>query len=380
MRVFAALLLLISVCSVGAPAEKMSTPYEENAEPEQLKLRAIETQLRQSRLKLQKTKKEEQAVLGRLAIINKELKRTKNNLYFAQKNIRVNELKIGTLTSELSETEMGLKNKEKELGARVKEVYKSSGLNYLELLITSRSMSDFTNRMYFFRKIIDHDAGLVQSIRADAQRAKQKRADLKYKTREIKGLAKVIAEQKNEIAAKADEKKKIYKTLKQRRKEYEARIAELEKSSKELEVLILKKMAVRKGGKVLGSGAMAWPLRGRMTSRYGYRRHPFWGGRHFHTGIDIAKKYGTPIKAADSGEVIFSGWWDGYGKAIVVDHGRKTTTVYGHLSRIYKRVGAVVAKGQVLGLVGSTGYSTGPHLHFEVRKNGKPVNPMKFLR
>lgn len=380
MRVFAALLLLISVCSVGAPAEKMPAPYEEKAEPEELKLKAIETQLKQSKLKLQKTKKEEQAVLGRLAIINKELKRTKNNLYFAQKNIRENELKIGTLTSELSETERDLKNKEKELGARVKEVYKSSGLNYLELLITSRSMSDFTNRVYFFRKIVDHDAGLVQSIRSDAQRAKQKRSALKYKTREIKSLAKVIAEQKNEIAAKADEKKKIYKTLKQRRKEYEARIAELEKSSKELEVLILKKMAVRKGGKVLGSGTMAWPLRGRFTSRYGYRRHPFWGGRHFHTGIDIAKKYGTPIKAADSGEVIFSGWWDGYGKAIVVDHGRKTTTVYGHLSRIYKRVGAVVAKGQVLGLVGSTGYSTGPHLHFEVRKNGKPVNPMKFLK
>ena len=138
-------------------------------------------------------------------------------------------------------------------------------------------------------------------------------------------------------------------------------------------------MAVRKGGRVIGTGQMVWPLRGRLTSRFGYRRHPFWGGRHFHTGIDIAKKYGSAGKAADAGEVIFSGWWDGYGKAIVVDHGRRTTTVYAHLSRIYKQVGAVVAKGQIIGLVGSTGYSTGPHLHFEVRKNGKPVNPMGFL-
>lgn len=379
MRVFAAFLLLISVCSLGAQAEKIAAQPQKVPDSEQVKLEAIQKKIRESKKKLKKTKAEEQAVLGRLVVINKELKRTKNNLYFAQKNIRTNETQIGALASELHQTENDLIKREKGLKERVREVFKSSGLNYLELLVASRSMSDFVNRVYFFRKIINYDAGLVEGVRADLRKVKQKRSLLQYKTREIRSLAKVIAEKKKGIAAKADEKKKIYKSLKQRRMEYEARIAEFEKSSKELEVLILKKVAARKGGRVLGSGEMAWPLRGRITSRFGYRRHPLWGGRHFHTGLDIANKYGTPVKAADSGEVIFSGWWDGYGKAIVVDHGRRTTTVYGHLSRIYKQVGAVVAKGQVLGLVGSTGYSTGPHLHFEVRKNGKPVNPIKFL-
>ena len=379
MRVFAALLLLISVCSLGAQAEKIAAQYQKEPEPEQVKLEAIQEKINESKKKLKKTKAEEQAVLGRLVVINKELKRTKNNLYFAQKNIRTNETQIGALASELHQTENDLIKREKGLKERVREVFKSSGLNYLELLVASRSMSDFVNRVYFFRKIINYDAGLVEGVRADLQKVKQKRSILQYKTREIRSLAKVIAEKKKDIATKADEKNKIYKSLKQRRMEHEARIAELEKSSKELEVLILKKVAGRRGGKVLGSGEMAWPLRGRITSRFGYRRHPFWGGRHFHTGLDVANKHGTPVKAADSGEVIFSGWWDGYGKAIVVDHGRRTTTVYAHLSRIYKQVGAVVAKGQVLGLVGSTGYSTGPHLHFEVRKNGKPVNPIKFL-
>ena len=192
-------------------------------------------------------------------------------------------------------------------------------------------------------------------------------------------MATEIESKKVVVAEKAKKKNVVYKALKQRRKEYEAYVAELEKSSKELEVLILKKVAARTGAKVYGSGALAWPLRGRITSRFGYRRHPIYGGRSHHTGLDIAAKYGTPIKAADAGEVIFSGWWDGYGKAVVIDHGKKTTTVYGHMSRIYKSVGAIVAKGQVLGLVGSTGYSTGPHLHFEVRKNGKPKNPMNYL-
>jgi len=387
MKRIAALFLLVVLCSAGALAE---APVVKNGgdpeletkpqlDPEQVKLQAIEKQIRDSQRKLEKTKVEEQSVLGRLAVINKELSRTKNSLYFAQKNIRENESQIGILSEDLEKAQKDLGEREYKLSARLREVYKSGGLNYLELLMTSRTMSDFTNRSYFFRKIIDYDAELVDTIRTDVRRTRQKRAALRYRTNEIRGLAREISDKKEQIAAQAQEKQAIYKTLKQRRREYEERIAELEKSSKELEVLILKKMATRQGGKVLGSGKLAWPLKGRITSRFGYRRHPFWGGRHFHTGLDIANRYGTPVKAADSGEVIFSGWWDGYGKAIVVDHGRMTTTVYAHLSRIYKQVGAVVAKGQIIGLVGSTGYSTGPHLHFEVRKNGKPKNPSQFL-
>jgi murein DD-endopeptidase MepM/ murein hydrolase activator NlpD len=371
MKFLVAIFLAGSLCATGAWSQEL---------PEQSELQSINEELQQSKLKLKKTKEEEQAVLGRLAVINKELRRTRSSLYLAQRKIRVNESQIGNLTSELDLSQRSLREKERKFRERIKEVYKSSGLNHLQLLLTSSSMADFFNRVYFLKKIVDYDAGLVKDIRTDVRDVKQKRSLLRYKTREIRGLALEIAEKKEEISAQAEEKNKVYKSLQQRRKEYEERVAELEKSSKELEVMILKKIAARKGSKVYGSGTLDWPVQGRITSGFGYRRHPLWGGRHFHTGVDLAAKFGSPIKAADSGEVIFSGWWDGYGKAIVVDHGRMTTTVYAHLSRIYKKVGAVVAKGQVIGLAGSTGYSTGPHLHFEVRKNGKPINPMKFLK
>jgi murein DD-endopeptidase MepM/ murein hydrolase activator NlpD len=159
-------------------------------------------------------------------------------------------------------------------------------------------------------------------------------------------------------------------------------VAELEKSSIQLEGLIRNKVAQRaKEGTAapVSSGRFMWPVRGRITSVYGYRRHPVWGGSNFHTGIDIANTYGTSISAADSGEVIFAGWWDGYGKAIVIDHGRGLSTVYGHLSRIYVQAKQNVSKGQVIGLLGSSGYSTGPHLHFEIRESGKPGNPSRWL-
>ena len=122
-----------------------------------------------------------------------------------------------------------------------------------------------------------------------------------------------------------------------------------------------------------GTGTFSSPARGTITSRYGYR----WGRQH--NGIDIAAPIGTPVKAADGGEVIFAGTSGSYGKLIKIDHGAGFVTYYGHLSKINVKVGDKVYKGQTIGAVGNTGRSTGPHLHFEIRKNGSPVNPSKYL-
>lgn len=356
-----------------------SAPAADNLSEEE-KLRQIQEQLEESKVKLRQTKEQERAVLGRLAVINKELRSTNQKLNFTMNKIRLNEGQIGQLRSELRLSEGNLRAKEDKFKARLSEMYKGGTTNYLEVLVASRSMSDFLNRLYFFSKIIEVDANLVQGIRADVQTVKVKKGSLEERTEEIKGLAKVVAQKKDEFVNLAEEKKGIYDKLKERREEYERQVAELEKSSNELESLILKKTAAGKGTKVQGSGRMIWPLRGRITSPFGWRRSPWGGRRQMHTGLDIANTFGSPIAAADAGEVIFAGWWDGYGKAIVVDHGKGITTVYGHLSRIYKQVGDVVGKGQTIGLEGSTGYSTGPHLHFEVRVKGKPVNPMGYLK
>jgi len=121
------------------------------------------------------------------------------------------------------------------------------------------------------------------------------------------------------------------------------------------------------------AGRLTWPLRGRITSMYGWRR-----GRH-HDGIDIAARMGKPIVAAANGTVIFSGWRSGYGRMVVIQHNRWLKTVYGHTSRNYVRKGETVKQGQVIALVGSTGRSTGPHLHFEVRNATGAQDPMRYL-
>lgn len=124
---------------------------------------------------------------------------------------------------------------------------------------------------------------------------------------------------------------------------------------------------------------LLWPSSGTVTSRFGWRTHPIFGGREFHTGMDIATRWGSPVLAARGGVVRFVGWKSGYGQMIVMDHGQGIETAYSHLSAAVVTSGQRVAPGQQIGRIGSTGWSTGPHLLFEVRRNGVPVDPSGYL-
>ena len=130
---------------------------------------------------------------------------------------------------------------------------------------------------------------------------------------------------------------------------------------------------------IKGTGLFAFPSNAPTSSPFGWRVHPILGYRRFHAGLDFAASYGSTIRAADSGTVIFAGWYGGYGRTVIINHGGGITTLYGHASELYVSEGQTVQRGQAIASVGSTGLSTGPHLHFEVRRNGTPVNPADYL-
>ena len=128
-----------------------------------------------------------------------------------------------------------------------------------------------------------------------------------------------------------------------------------------------------------GSGAMIWPVSGSVTSEFGWRVHPITGTQKFHSGVDIGADYGVPIHAAQSGTVEYAGWVSGYGNTVIINHGGGITTLYGHNQSLAVSAGQSVSQGQVISYCGSTGNSTGPHCHFEVRQNGEPVSPYSYL-
>ena len=163
------------------------------------------------------------------------------------------------------------------------------------------------------------------------------------------------------------------------KKEYEKQLRELETDSREIQQLIAKSQKKTKIVARMGDGRFIWPITGQITSYFGERVHPIFKIRSMHTGLDIAASSGRPIFAAEDGVVIFSGSWGGYGKTIILDHGAAFTTLYGHMSQYFVKEGVAVKKGQIIGLVGSTGWSTGPHLHFEVRIDGVVQNPINYL-
>lgn len=342
-------------------------------------LKRVEEQLKVEKQKLKVVREKETSALNNLYRINKDLRETKKDLGEAKVEIYQSQRKIMALRGEISESRGRVKNKSEALRARIAEAYKSGrNLGLLEVIFSSSSVTDLLKRSYYLERVIGTDVALIDEIRKDMDAGERARRDLQGTLSQMEVLASRIGRRKAEIEEQAEEKKGIYRSLHERRKEYERRVAELEKSSKQFESLILN--AERNKGLIIaGTGRMMWPASGRVISGFGYRRHPLWGGSQMHTGVDIGAAYGEPVRTADNGEVIFSGWWDGYGKAVVVDHGRGTSTVYGHMSRIYVEAGQRAEKGQIIGLVGSTGFSTGPHLHFEVRRNGKPVDPMRFL-
>ncbi len=135
----------------------------------------------------------------------------------------------------------------------------------------------------------------------------------------------------------------------------------------------------KRGPFSLGRGSLIWPVNGRITSNFGWRNHPIKKTRLFHNGLDIAVPSGTPVKAAAAGEVVHSGWMNGFGYTVIVDHGRGVETLYAHNSKVSVAKGSMVNKGQQVALSGNTGLSTGPHLHFGVLQNEKPLNPKNYL-
>ncbi len=161
---------------------------------------------------------------------------------------------------------------------------------------------------------------------------------------------------------------------------YEKTERELARQSDSLGEMINKSGS---SGDVKIAGGFMKPLAGRITSPFGWRIHPIFKSRTFHSGVDIAGVNGAQVRASNSGKVIFVNWYGGYGKVVIIDHGTingaKITTLYAHLSSFKVNVGEKVNKGQPIGIQGSTGYSTGPHCHFEVRKNGKPTNPLNYI-
>jgi murein DD-endopeptidase MepM/ murein hydrolase activator NlpD len=276
------------------------------------------------------------------------------------------------------------------LNTRLVDIYESDEASTMDVFLGASSVQDALDKVQYLNDIGDQDRRVAQQVAAAkaqirVQRAKTKKlrgsvqsetAVISARTAQTRFVRDQLVGAKGDLSSKQQQKLQDISQLTKEQQAEAEEIDALRASSASLAARIQAAQAGRQsGGPSSGpsSSGLVWPVSGPVTSSFGWR----WG--RMHEGIDIGVGTGTPIHAAASGTVIYCGWESGYGNLTVIDHGGNLATAYGHQSSISVACGQQVAQGQVIGAVGSTGHSTGPHLHFEVRVNGSPVDPLGYL-
>lgn len=274
------------------------------------------------------------------------------------------------------------------LAARLVEIYKADEPDALTVVLQADGFEDLLERAEFLDRISHQDRQIterVRGLRNQAEDQAQQLAKLEGRVQDaaeeilqvrdqIAGAKQQLVNSQDELEVARSGRRTVLSGVRASRSELEDHLASLEREQARIQAELSGAGQTAFAGPIKqGSGQLIWPVNGTFTSPFGYR----WG--RLHAGIDIAIPEGTPLRAADGGSVIIAGWTGGYGNYTCIQHTGSLSTCYGHQSSIAVSVGQAVSQGQVIGNSGNTGNSTGPHLHFETRINGNPVDPMGYL-
>lgn len=392
MASFLALSILLGGQAIHMPA------YADDLDDQ---VQDLQGQIDSSRLEQENWQQVIEDVSAKLKQIQADLDAANARLQSIQtKQAEIN-AQIAQTQNEIVKMEAYLKTRQDVLNRRVRAIYMHGQLNYLEVILGANSFSDFANRVELLKRVIRSDYNLILEIQKQKAAIEAKKAQLEEDKRQLDALAAEAEKTRQEIAKKKAEQQKVLDAAKSNKAAAAQMEQDLNAQLASVRNLIQQRLAAAEAARqaaqqqaasddegggggsddnyVQGTGAMGWPCSGPITSPFGYRTHPIFGTTIFHAGIDIGVDYGTPIHAADSGVIVYSGWISGYGNAVIIDHGGGISTLYGHNQSLAVSEGQSVSKGSVIAYAGSTGNSTGPHCHFEVDVNGSPVNPMGYL-
>ena len=273
--------------------------------------------------------------------------------------------------------------REEILRERLVEMYKAGDVTYLEVLLSSKSLTEFISSYFLMRQLVEYDNKLIEQVEREKNDLEYTKAKLEKKQKEDKTI-KAKKEQKTKIM---NNKKTLQKAhvnkLSEEEKKLQKEIIEYKKEVYRIQSLISQVSGEPNLQIQYTGGDMIWPVAKEgtaITSYYEQREHPITGIIHYHSGIDIGNAYfGTPVVAALDGYVSYAGWLGGYGNCVIINHGNGVSTLYGHGQAILTTLHKEVKQGELIMEVGSTGNSTGPHLHFEIRINGYTVNPLLYV-
>ena len=358
-------LMTLAPLAQAETLEEQRDAHIEKAEQAQKKKNEIES-------RIEGLSEEKRAVDEAADEATKAYKDVKKELDATEARIDENEDKLKVLNKDFVV-------KRDQLAKRVRDIYINGQINYLDVLFGAKDFQDFFTRMDLLKRVIQQDYDLVQVVFEEKTAIETSQKELEKDKTAKEKLVASAADRKKEAEKKQAAKQAIIDKMETDRATQERIINENLAASKEVEQMIRNSRYQPASPALSGSGALNWPLGGPITSPFGWRVHPITGASRFHSGIDIGGDYGDTIHAAGAGIVSYAGWISGYGYAVIIDHGGGISTLYGHNQALLVSEGQSVSQGQAIAECGSTGNSTGPHCHFEVRVDGEPVDPMGYL-
>lgn len=351
--------------------------------------------------KIDQKKSQLSDVEGSIKESKKELELTKQEKEEIQKELRSLDEIIVKVEEELNEINKELESKEEELSDseealeiaiqeredqyenakdRIESMYKNQKIGYIQIVFASKNFWEMINRMEYIRQIAECDKMILERIQNKQEEVATRTEQLDEEKQSISLLYKEQVGVKSKLQTTRKQKDIVLEQLGQDEERLQAQIKDMIEISSELEKEVQK--LIKESNLKYTGGKFLWPVPGfyRISSDYSPRIHPISGKYAFHTGIDIPASFGVPVVASAAGKVITAGWVRGYGNTIMIDHGSGYVTLYAHNSSLTVSVGEMVERGSQIAKIGSTGYSTGNHCHYEVRLNGAHQNPHKFLK
>lgn len=356
--------------------------FTANATTAQQKLDDSVKKQNELKSKINSAESQKKSTLAQKQALDSEISALQSKIDELSSEISSSNAKIETKQAELIKAQEESEKQYNSYYDRAKMLIQRGSVTYLEILLNAESFSDLLSRISIVKQVAKYDNNRLNELKKiEAQIAAVKK-ELEDEKNVLVSLKSENDTQMSALKSKQAESQRLIDSLTANISEYEAALEAQEKAEAAAREEIKRLTAAASSqSRTFVGGVFTWPsVSSVITSSYGTRTHPVTGRVKTHTGIDIGAAYGTNIYAANSGTVLVSGWNSGgYGNYVVIDHGGGVTTLYGHCSSLLVSSGQTVTKGQVIAKVGSTGMSTGPHLHFEVLINGSHVNPMGYF-
>lgn len=338
------------------------------------KLTVAQQQLAAAQQQLALAKRSEERIATDLSQVESQLKTTRAQLASVKQRLARTRSEQARVSGLLAQSEDELTGAQQSLAQRMAANYRQGPVRYASVLLGAHTMGELVSRAQLVRSIVKYESTLIAQIKAGREQVVKWKTLVDQKAAEIRQQEQALGAQLVAEAQLAQKRRLVLAEAQAKRVQIESEYAQLAADSNEIAL----RLKALEGAPLPGgfAGKLIQPVAGRMVSPFGMRFHPILKINRLHAGVDFGAETGTPIVAAANGTVAYSGTMRGYGNVVMVDHGGGLSTLYAHCSVLLVREGESVEQGKVIAQVGATGLATGPHLHFEVRRNGIPVNPV----